>query len=107
MPDPLSIEQRAIVLAILERYADNIDRVDMIGSRARGTHRPGSDLDLVVHGRLDAAMLTRLAVAFDESDLSIAVDLHDGNDLSTRLAAEAGRDAIVLATHESLVRAGS
>lgn len=53
-----------------------IDRVVLYGSRAKGTHRPGSDIDLVIDGpRLTQTQLLRLATALDGLDLPYAIDL--------------------------------
>lgn len=53
-----------------------IDRVFLYGSRAKGTHRPGSDIDLAIEGpRLTHDRLLRLATALDELDLPHAIDL--------------------------------
>ena len=48
----------------------------MFGSRAHGTAKPFSDLDLLVLGpALDASLRGTLEEAFDESDLPFRVDI--------------------------------
>ena len=48
----------------------------VFGSRARGDHRRGSDLDLAIFGALPGLAAT-LVTEFIDSDLSIAVDVVD------------------------------
>lgn len=74
--EPVTKAQRRALLAVFRPFAAQIDKVEIVGSRARGTHRPGSDIDLLIHGDVDAATLARLSTDLDESDLSISADLH-------------------------------
>jgi predicted nucleotidyltransferase len=67
--------QRTTLLAILAPYAKEINSVSLVGSRARGNHRPSSDIDLVLDGRLELTDVLTLASAFEESDLDVCVDL--------------------------------
>ncbi len=60
---------------ILAPYADVITRVDLFGSRATGTCRPDSDIDLVLHGQLDERTVDRLWTLSHESNLPVAVDV--------------------------------
>jgi predicted nucleotidyltransferase len=77
----LSADDMRIVAGILSHYADQIDEVNLYGSRAARTSRPGSDLDLLLSGTIDFHALLNLGVAFEESDLSVAVDLKHERDL--------------------------
>lgn len=53
-----------------------IDRATLFGSRAKGTHKPGSDIDLTLHGeRLTPALLAEVAEALDDLLLPYTVDL--------------------------------
>lgn len=53
-----------------------IHRAILYGSRAKGTHRPGSDIDLAIDGpSLTHDRLLRLATALDNLDLPYAIDL--------------------------------
>ena len=74
-PDPVDRHDRAVLRDILARYADRIDRVGLFGSRATGAARRNSDIDLVVYGRLDAAGIDRLWTLFEDSPLSVSVDV--------------------------------
>ncbi|MEW6563763.1 MAG: nucleotidyltransferase domain-containing protein [Pseudomonadota bacterium] len=77
---PLAVrpEEWAIVRGILQRLAAGRE-VWAFGSRARGTPKPYSDLDLAILGDaplpLDA--LAALREAFTESDLPYKVDVID------------------------------
>ena len=74
----LAAAEREIVQAILRRHVP--DRaVVVFGSRAHGTAKPFSDLDLAILGEtpLSLSTLTELADAFTESDLRFKVDIVD------------------------------
>lgn len=75
----LSEAQRRIVLDILGAHLPPGVSVRAFGSRAKNSHRPGSDLDLAVQAarRLTLAELADLAEAFSESDLPFKVDIVD------------------------------
>lgn len=70
----LSTRDRAIVRQVLVPFAARIDRVAVFGSRAMGTARPASDIDLVLWGELDDAVLARLGSRFLDSGLAVTVD---------------------------------
>ncbi len=65
---------------MLSKFADRIDRVAVFGSRATGTERPASDIDLVVHGSIDDATVARIWSLLDQSSLAVSVDVvrYDG-----------------------------
>lgn len=71
-------DELAIVLDILARHVPGVE-VWAFGSRARGTAKPHSDLDLaVIAGQpLPLAQGAALAEAFAESDLPWRVDIVD------------------------------
>lgn len=53
-----------------------VERAILYGSRAKGNHRPGSDIDLTLIGdRLDLNSLGGLAARLDESSIPYQVDL--------------------------------
>ncbi|MBL8698109.1 MAG: nucleotidyltransferase domain-containing protein [Alphaproteobacteria bacterium] len=74
----LTATELAIVREILERLLPGRDVV-AFGSRARGGHKPMSDLDLAVLGDSPMSLSERATVeeAFSESDLPMKVDLVD------------------------------
>ena len=61
---------------ILAPFASEIDHVGLFGSRATGTYRENSDIDLVIYGQLTQATADRLSTLFDESNLPVKVDVH-------------------------------
>ena len=53
-----------------------VRRAVIYGSRAKGTHRPGSDIDLALFGDgLDLDALGKIATRLDESPIPYQVDL--------------------------------
>jgi predicted nucleotidyltransferase len=53
-----------------------VEKAVIYGSRAKGTHRPGSDIDLTLFGQgLDLDRLGQIATALDESSIPYQVDL--------------------------------
>lgn len=53
-----------------------VEQAILFGSRAKGTHRPGSDIDLALVGEgLNIDIVGRLARAFEESSIPYQVDL--------------------------------
>ena len=62
--------------SILAGYS-GFDSVWLFGSRAHGTNRVASDIDLAVKGVLEPRMLLRMKGAFESSSLPYFVDLVD------------------------------
>lgn len=53
-----------------------VNKAVIYGSRAKGTHRPGSDIDLTLFGDgLDLDTLGKIATQLDESPIPYQVDL--------------------------------
>jgi predicted nucleotidyltransferase len=71
----LTERERRTVAAVLRQFGSRLGPVKVFGSRARGSARANSDLDLVVFPPSSRSDLRSLASAFEESDLSITVDL--------------------------------
>lgn len=84
---------RDILAHLVPQYA-----VWAFGSRARQTAKPYSDLDLAVitHQPLDLSLRAALAAAFDQSDLTIKVDVVDWASASETFRQVIERDKIVL-----------
>lgn len=79
MPFGLSDETCATIRTILARHPA-IDQAIIYGSRAKGTYRPGSDIDLTLVGDgLDFALVSAVASELDESDIPYTVDVSDWN----------------------------
>ena len=67
--------QRVELLKVFGAFVPAVTRVDVFGSRALGTFRAGSDVDIVVDGAVDAVLLDRIAGALADSFLSIFADV--------------------------------
>ena len=75
MDDGLTPQYREMIRAILEK-ADRVDRAVLFGSRATGTFKRASDIDLALEGKnLNFSDLTFLRSEFAESSLPYEVDL--------------------------------
>lgn len=78
-PTGLSETQKNQIQLIFQNFLSDFDswNVDVFGSRARGDHRNYSDLDLWIETspKLEAEKMSDLREAFEESDLSIKIDL--------------------------------
>lgn len=68
--------------------------VHIFGSRANGSARAGSDLDLLINlgRRITIAELAELKNAFDESDLPFKVDLVDAYSVADGFLREVGKE---------------
>jgi len=60
---------------ILAPFAERLDRVVLFGSRASGTYRPSSDIDLALYGQIEEKDVDRLHSLFMESNLPVRVDV--------------------------------
>ncbi len=76
-------QQMDMIRAILSRYVPCAE-VRAFGSRADGTARRHSDLDLAVVGasKIDVSTLNRLREAFEDSELPFRVDVLDWHTLA-------------------------
>jgi predicted nucleotidyltransferase len=94
----LSPDHRKIVQAILAAHLPPGFTVRVFGSRAKGTTKPFSDLDLALKGRetLSLSQLADLAEAFSESDLPFKVDIVDWRSVSSTFQAIIDRDGVAL-----------
>ncbi len=72
----LTADQLRIIRDTLAPYAEKIDCVGLFGSRATGTARNNSDIDMVIYGRLDEQLVDRIWSLFDESNLAVKVDIN-------------------------------
>jgi hypothetical protein len=95
----ISVEERAIIQAILREKLLLPSRVWVFGSRAKDKIKPFSDLDLAIdyHGnQLPIAVLAELVFAFDESDLPYKVDIVDWHNISDNFRQHITQDRILL-----------
>jgi len=72
----LTNKQLHIIRDILTPYYSCIDKVALFGLRATDTFRDNSDIDMVLFGNIDEKIIDRLRTLFDESDLSVKVDVN-------------------------------
>ncbi len=91
----------AKVEAILQAYAPDVE-VWAYGSRVKGTHHEGSDLDLALRTPslepLAPSQLYALHQAFEESTLPIIVQAHDWSRLPESFQREIEREYVVVQT---------
>jgi predicted nucleotidyltransferase len=95
----LSIENLAIVCAILKKNLPQDARVWAFGSRVKNKARPFSDLDLVINLKdkpLPYDLLTILLDEFEESDLPFKVDIVDWNTIDGVFKGIIDRDRVAV-----------
>jgi uncharacterized protein len=74
----------AILRQVFAQYPE-IQQVKLYGLRAKGTHRPNSDLDLVLMGKLvDRFTLANILMDLDDSDMPLLVDLQNYSEIKNR-----------------------
>lgn len=90
----------SLVQAILAEHVPRA-RVLAFGSRAAGTPRKYSDLDLAVIQQepLTLRVISRLKTAFEDSDLPICVDVVDWNQADSEFKAMVARQGMVELQH--------
>ena len=71
----LTLQQLQTIAGILRPSADRITLVGLFGSRALGTWRETSDIDMVLYGPVSEADVDRLYTLFMESHLPVKVDV--------------------------------
>lgn len=63
------------IRAIFSQYP-NIEKVVLFGSRAKGTYREGSDIDLALKGKnIDSRLLTQIGLDYDALYLPWKLDV--------------------------------
>lgn len=65
---------RSLLGSVLERHPSILE-ARVFGSRALGTHRPESDIDLALYGDVDDALAARVAGELDELPLPYQLDV--------------------------------
>lgn len=71
----LTPAQLSRIKEILVPFAAYLDRVVLFGSRASGTYRPSSDIDLALYGPIGEKEVDRLHTLFMESTLPFRADI--------------------------------
>lgn len=75
----LSKKQLQLILNVIDNF-DEIEKVIIFGSRAKGTNKPGSDIDLAVIGyNLTSLLINRLHSTIDELPLPFMFDIVNYN----------------------------
>lgn len=65
---------RALLVSVLSRHPQ-VNEAWLFGSRAMGTHRPESDIDIALHGNVDERLAARIAGELDELPLPYTFDV--------------------------------
>ncbi len=79
--EPVTPAEKSRIAEIASAFAGEIDAINVFGSRASGTARRGSDLDLILSGPITLHDMLKLGAAFEESDLAFKIDLLHERDL--------------------------
>ena len=96
IPLQLSDRHLATVRALLDRHLPGVETW-AYGSRAKGTARPWSDLDLVVFAEPDRQKaVSELRDAFEESDLPFRVDLFVWDEIPDSFRENIRKEHVVL-----------
>lgn len=77
----LDSKTTASICRILMQYPE-VEAALLYGSRAKGTHKPFSDIDLSLTGEVSLDTLLRIHAALDESDIPYLFDLSAFNTLT-------------------------
>ena len=89
----LSDSQLQTIKNILRECPAPVESVSLFGSRATGTYKSNSDIDLVLYGDIDSASIDKLWTLFHESNLPYNVDVnayqlvHDPEHIDSRAKA--------------------
>jgi predicted nucleotidyltransferase len=70
----LGERELGLLQSVFERHPE-IERVVLFGSRAKGTHRSNSDIDLALWGAVDALAAAEVAGELDELPLPYLFDV--------------------------------
>lgn len=70
----LKDKQAANIKSVFAKFP-HIDEVILYGSRAKGTYRNGSDIDLTIKGTLSLTELSRVEIELDDLLLPYKIDL--------------------------------
>jgi len=70
------------LLSIFQKH-ENIEKVVIYGSRAKGNYKEGSDIDFTLFGELNYDDLLKLKIEFEESSIPYLIDISIYNDLKS------------------------
>ncbi len=75
MPYGLGENSIIKIVQVFAKY-DNVSRVVLYGSRAKGDYRPGSDIDLTIIGEeLNLSLLNKISIDLDDLLLPYTFDI--------------------------------
>lgn len=99
LTDPMHREEEARWLGavreiVLRELAGAPVQVYLFGSRARGTARRTSDVDVAVEGPVPAGVLSRLREALEDSNVPVRVDVIELRDADDAFRARVLREAV-------------
>jgi predicted nucleotidyltransferase len=94
----IKIEDKKIIIGILNKHLPKTTTVWVFGSRAKGTAKKHSDLDLAIQTitPLSSKILANLKFDLEESDLPYKVDIVDWNTLSAAFKQHIEHDRVLL-----------
>jgi predicted nucleotidyltransferase len=77
-------DQDMEVIAQMISACDEIDKAILFGSRAKGNHKPGSDIDIAIFGdNIDIHVISKLhSLLEDQGPLPYLFDVVDGTHLA-------------------------
>lgn len=70
----LSDKEIALITGVL-RLHPGVTRAVVFGSRAKGNHRPNSDIDLAIYGEINDRLLARLNTEMDDLPMPYLFDV--------------------------------
>lgn len=94
--DDQFLQYKTALLAIIHKEIPTC-KVYLFGSRARGTHRSGADIDLALDtgAVIDFSVLCRLYDAIEQTSIPVTVDLVDLYSTSNALRDEVKNEGIL------------
>lgn len=93
---PADETYKTMICPIILDHLPNV-KIIIYGSRARGDHASGSDIDIALNaGKLiDNTIMTNIYFDLEDSDLPIKYDLVDFHEVSERMQKEIEKDGVV------------
>ncbi len=70
------------IITIFQNH-QNIEKVIIYGSRAKGNYKEGSDIDLTLVGEISYEQIIRLKQEFEESTIPYLIDISNFSDLQS------------------------
>jgi predicted nucleotidyltransferase len=71
------------ILSIFQNH-ENIEKVIIYGSRAKGNYKEGSDIDFTLIGDLNYDEIIKLKHEFEDSNIPYLIDISIYNDLESK-----------------------